>query len=626
MSYPKIDQILLPGDLGNYSIASEGTSDSRALTGLTTVNFFVGENNSGKSRLIRRMAANENPRVRATEYPVEINSVKQDILDVIDPGASEEISEIMELWDEIEFPSNGSNLANSLGQLQRVLELALVHSNDGRAVRIVISKIQELDASVRSDSFPRSIKALRANELLRLYIPVLRGLRPIPNSELDGQSDYFAFRTKEDYFDEKFTGEIYTGLRFYEDLRSLLLGDHDQRKTAKAFEDFLSIELFGGVSVTLIPRKNSDVVYFKLGEAEERKIHDVGDGLQQLIILTFPLFKNKDKSCHVYIEEPELFLHPGMQRALIKAMRRFDKNQYFIATHSNHFLDLSLEFDDISIYTLQRDRVQLEEGGVKEDEFVISLVSSQDFRVLEMLGARTSSVFLSNCTIWVEGITDRRYLGHFLKLYLEELRKKGDSDHFEPRQDLHYSFVEYSGGNITHWSFLDKIEDAILAERLCAKAMLVTDKDKGKEERHQQLKEKLKEDYFCLPCIEIENLLTPDVIKKILLSYGEDEAVISKIDYQDYEKKPLGLFLDLLLKKKRKRDAKYGVWKMKKNNKSGKMEPSGGTINQKLEFCSRAIKAMPVDGNDAFTFDMLSESARKLTEKTYRFISEKNGF
>jgi hypothetical protein len=43
--------------------------------------------------------------------------------------------------------------------------------------------------------------------------------------------------------------------------------------------------------------------------------------------------------------------------------------------------------------------------------------------------------------------------------------------------DTHYSFVEYSGANIVHWSFLDKCS-GIDVDRLCGKLFLVSDRDK----------------------------------------------------------------------------------------------------------------------------------------------------
>src|SRR6266481_5930628 len=65
---------------------------------------------------------------------------------------------------------------------------------------------------------------------------------------------------------------------------------------------------------------------------------------------------------------------------------------------------------------------------------------------------QNSSVFLSNSTIWVEGITDRRYVSHYLDLYQNHLRDESEANSLSAprryRQDLHYSFVEYAGATL----------------------------------------------------------------------------------------------------------------------------------------------------------------------------------
>ena len=95
------------------------------------------------------------------------------------------------------------------------------------------------------------------------------------------------------------------------------------------------------------------------------------------------------------------------------------------------------------------------------------------------LGVQNSSVFLSNCTIWVEGITDRHYVKHFLDLHKKE--NKDDPDICDFNEDYHYSFVEYGGNNITHWSFLDKEETPINVEKLCGRLFLLADKIREKK-------------------------------------------------------------------------------------------------------------------------------------------------
>ena len=100
-----------------------------------------------------------------------------------------------------------------------------------------------------------------------------------------------------------------------------------------------------------------------------------------------------------------------LQRKLLNAYcdsDEFKNTQVFVTTHSNHLLDLTLDFNNLcSIFSFERK---------SDKEFIIKNVTPNK-EVLELLGARSSSVFLSNCVIWVEGITDRLYIRKFLELY-----------------------------------------------------------------------------------------------------------------------------------------------------------------------------------------------------------------
>src|SRR5690606_3258381 len=139
----------------------------------------------------------------------------------------------------------------------------------------------------------------------------------------------------------------------------------------------------------------------------------------------------------------ELYLHPGFQRLLIDAFVRNPEqpHQIFVATHSHHFLDLTLDRSACSFFRVTKDYKNLVAAGVPKHR--ITCVSDEGRHCLQDLGVWNSSVLLSNCTIWVEGTTDRRYLQRYLEIYQ---REGGDLRADEPFvEDLHYSFVEYSG-------------------------------------------------------------------------------------------------------------------------------------------------------------------------------------
>ena len=76
--------------------------------------------------------------------------------------------------------------------------------------------------------------------------------------------------------------------------------------------------------------------------------------------MTYPLFFNKGKNLKIYIEEPDVYLHPGFQRILIETLlntKGFEDFQYFFTTHSNHFLDMTLDYKEISVYKFTKEKV-----------------------------------------------------------------------------------------------------------------------------------------------------------------------------------------------------------------------------------------------------------------------------
>ncbi|MCP5768268.1 ATP-binding protein, partial [Klebsiella pneumoniae] len=66
-----------------------------------------------------------------------------------------------------------------------------------------------------------------------------------------------------------------------------------------------------------------DVVNIKIGEDKQRPIYELGDGLQQAIILTYETYMKEydedgNKQTYAFfIEEPELHMHAGMVRQLM---------------------------------------------------------------------------------------------------------------------------------------------------------------------------------------------------------------------------------------------------------------------------------------------------------------------
>jgi hypothetical protein len=170
--------------------------------------------------------------------------------------------------------------------------------------------------------------------------------------------------------------------------------------------------------------------------------------------------------------------------------------------------------------------------------------------------------------------------------------------------------VEYSGGNITHWSFLDKESDAIKPERLCSKLFLIADNDNAKSgsekaKRAEKLKASLGDDHFYqLPCREIENLLTPETISGIVKDITGHEVPFAGIKDEDWNTKGMGILIE------------ETVFNSVTGTKR-KFAADSGAVARKVDFCAHALEHMT-------KFADLSEEAQKLTIKVYEFIAKSN--
>ncbi|NQU99003.1 AAA family ATPase [Candidatus Woesearchaeota archaeon] len=586
------------------------------------INILVGQNNSGKSRLIRKIFAH--PLFKDTKSDVNINSINKvvkeakntllkalqssHIISVSDPiKLTEKIIEenLQTLEDPLDF---SNNIFPDIKRIKEFLEMLVVTKHIGtHSFKIHPMKdvlLQGFQSMKDHLTFFSELDELYFSKENLVYIPILRGLRP-----LQGHTDVFYDRTTADYFnkskklgkgsfadllkDEGFENRIiFTGLTFYEKVKELKNEVEEKRHQITGFEKFLGENVFGEkIEITAVER--TGVVHIKIGKETERPIYDLGDGIQSLIILTFPLFIYENAV--FFIEEPEFMIHPGLQRKYLELLQQNDgTQQYFLTTHSNHFLDLTLDYNQISILATKK---------LPDEKFEIKVLSSGDKGLLRELGVQNSSVFLSNCTIWVEGVTDRLYLKKYLELYF----KKNKINFIE---DIHYSFVEYGGNNITHWSFLDEDTDkkTINAERIAGKAFVIVDKDGDtKLERKEKLEKQLGDDLCILPCEEIENTLSSEVIKDIIKKYekGIEDKQFSNFKYKDYKNQKLGKFIE---------EKAFKEYSPKR--KGGYKEPSG-TLKEKLSFCNKALDVLEDE-------DQLTEEVRKLLNKIKEFIERNN--
>ena len=314
--------------------------DSKIAFGsLSKINIFIGENNSGKSRFLRHLYKTPfygfskegyvkfyqliEPYIRISQYDQMQFSLK----------------EFNEIYNQIgTYVTRISNKPNNF--FSNLLNISVQVASKNKFYFPVLRGIKDYKSIINNklNRYANSAKSIQNKDSINHYISLL-------NLESSGLEEFDIYREiiAHEYFkdSEDLTGNILTGGKLYKEIKSMLLGDESQRKLVNEFQIFLKENFFCDYdNVQLIPREKEKVLYVRIGKIE-KPIYDWGDGTQQLIVILFSLFKYKDCENYMFfIEEPEMYLHPGILRKFIEVISSdiFKNHQYFITTHSCFFL------------------------------------------------------------------------------------------------------------------------------------------------------------------------------------------------------------------------------------------------------------------------------------------------
>jgi hypothetical protein len=185
-------------------------------------------------------------------------------------------------------------------------------------------------------------------------------------------------------------------------------------------------------------------------------IENIGTGVHEVVIIAAAATVTQNSI--LCIEEPEVHLHPILQRKLLRYLESNTTNQYFIATHSAHMLDSEIG----SIFHVTR------EDGVSSVRYAGA--ARDRAAVCADLGYRPSDLVQTNAVLWVEGPSDRIYLKHWIEQLAPGQFVEG----------THYSIMFYGGALLSALSPLDaeEVKEFISLRNLNRYMMVLIDSDK----------------------------------------------------------------------------------------------------------------------------------------------------
>ncbi|MFY7731371.1 MAG: AAA family ATPase [Flavobacterium sp.] len=605
----------------------EGEENSIAhLPNFNDINIIIGSNNSGKSQFVRSLIKSKKFLVLNSDLHSKYNGLLTEKMPIINQNP----------WGSPVYPL----------PLNFNIKVFLEHNFEQLKIG-GFGELYDISQSLRDIA----IGLYTSKDNKAYYIPTLRSAHTLFSSgNKKIESDIYLETIEKNYKISRGELLIFTGLKLYKNILNARNAKKELRKRFEEFEDFLSVNFFDGKELDIVAEFDKDESLKGSNSKEVIRVHvegdgdyylyELGDGIQAIIILMYQVFMAEPDS-FIFIDEPELHLHPGMQRLFLEQLCNNEdlkkKNlTYFITTHSNHFLDLTIEKDNVSIYSFTP---RVNEKG--EKQFVIKNVNAGDNEILKHLGVNNSSVFMANCSIWVEGVSDRNYIKAFLYAYLESI--KGNDDYKSIKEDIDFAFFEYAGSNIDHYFFgdlLDVQEEEVVKDinalALHNRIFLLADSDatddgSAKKQRLENLKTTKHSNF--IPYIidgvrEVENLLTNEIWKQVIGNFchkdlikSSEEEIESKIttalssyNAKDYETQYIGAFLTKL----RAKIGDIGGTKIL-NESCYIAKPKLGTFVYKRELSELVLKKIY---NKEITWEHLSENPHivALTQDIFKFI------
>ncbi len=359
---------------------------------LDTLNAIVGQNNSGKSALIRALNAFFNP-----------DEEKLSFYDGKHNYTSKSIAKINVRFNNI---PNENDIQEFITNDFLEVQLHYSHSTKNIAFKYKVGR--------KFINAPPFLMSSINKYISFVYIPPNRS-----SDQLKWQENSLIKELIEEFLKQETSKRDTLTPRFIK--AAQYLEDNALKKISREVESCYALRHKFDFSLNFDKQANflsflGEIQMHIKEEDQTHNLNDCGTGLQSLTIIAFHrvLAKLRHQNIVLGLEEPEINLHPQAQRELIKSIKLSsdsssilnDISQVLLTTHSTVIID-NIEHTNISLVRKEPD----EKRGFKtiitktSDSF-FSDHDLQEFKYYQFHSYRNSDFFFANYVIFVESKND----------------------------------------------------------------------------------------------------------------------------------------------------------------------------------------------------------------------------